>query len=371
MSLDQSLASRFLDLPQPKNTHLATYIWIDGSGEGLRSKTRTLYMTCNDPSDLPDWNFDGSSTDQSTGKDSDVYLMPKATFKDPFLPGDNILVMCDTYGPSGKPTETNKRLSCFNIQERAKSSKPWFGIEQEYSILDADGHPFGWPKGGFPGPQGPYYCGVGTGCVFGRLIMDCHYKACLYAGLKICGTNTEVKPSQFEYQIGPCEGTAIGDELWVSRYILHRIAEEFKVKVTFDPKPVEGNWNGAGAHCNFSTLEMRADGGIEMIHKAIEDLGRTHDVHIKHYDPKSGEDNRRRLTGLHETSSIYDFSSGVANRGASIRIPRQVNKDGKGYLEDRRPSANCDPYEVAEALVRTCVLHDWGSEDSCSDDGLK
>ena len=371
MTLDQSVAKRFLDLEQPSGTRLATYIWIDGTCEGLRSKTRTLYERHNDPNDLPDWNFDGSSTNQSVGNDSDVYLKPVAIFKDPFLPGDNILVMCDTYGPCGKPTDSNKRQSCNSVMERAKSTKPWFGIEQEYSILDQDGVPFGWPKGGFPAPQGPYYCGVGTGRVFGRLVMDCHYKACLYAGLKVSGTNVEVKPSQFEYQIGPCEGMDIGDQMWVSRYILHRVAEEFNVKVTFDPKPVEGNWNGAGAHCNFSTLEMRSEGGIAVIQKAIEDLSRTHDLHIKHYDPKGGEDNRRRLTGQHETASIYDFSSGVANRGASIRIPRQVNKDGRGYLEDRRPSANCDPYEVAEALIRSCVLRDWGSEDSSSDDGIK
>lgn len=371
MSFDQTIANRFLDLPQPPNKFLATYIWIDGTGENLRSKTRTLSERCVDPKELPVWNFDGSSTNQSLGKDSDVYLKPVAIFKDPFIPGDNFLVMCDTYGPEGKPVETNKRHSAMITMELAKSSKPWFGIEQEYSILDADGHPYGWPKGGFPGPQGPYYCGVGTGRVLGRMVMDCHYKACLYAGLTIAGTNVEVKPSQFEYQIGPCEGIDIGDQLWVSRYILHRVAEDFNIKVTFDPKPVAGNWNGAGAHCNFSTLEMREEGGIAVINQAIKDLSTTHDLHIKRYDPSGGEDNQRRLTGLHETASIYDFSSGVADRGASIRIPRQVNKDGKGYLEDRRPSANCDPYEVSEALVRSCVLRNWDGVDSSPKDGSK
>ena len=362
---------RFINLPQPSSVCLATYVWIDGSGEGLRGKTKTVYEFPKSVEELPVWNFDGSSTGQSTGRDSDIYLKPVAMYRDPFMPGDNILVMCETYGPSGKPTESNKRHSCLSVMDRTKSSKPWFGIEQEYTIYDLDGHPLGWPKGGYPGPQGPYYCAVGADKIFGRVIMDAHYKACLYAGIKISGTNAEVMPSLFEYQVGPCEGIEISDQLWMSRYILHRIAEDFKVKISLDPKPVPGDWSGAGAHCNFSTVEMRSEGGIKKIHRAIEELSKQHHIHIKHYDPKGGEDNMRRLTGHHETATIYEFSSGVAHRGASIRIPRQVNKDGKGYLEDRRPSANCDPYEVTEALLRTCVLQDWGPDDSSSEEGSK
>jgi glutamine synthetase len=97
------------------------------------------------------------------------------------------------------------------------------------------------------------------------------------------------------------------------------------------------------------------------IEAAIEALGKEHKRHIVVYDPRDGQDNARRLTGLHETSSVHEFSAGVANRGASIRIPRQVGEDGKGYLEDRRPSSNCDPYRVTEAIVRTTVLHDWNT----------
>lgn len=92
------------------------------------------------------------------------------------------------------------------------------------------------------------------------------------------------------------------------------------------------------------------------IEKAIERLSKHHERHIQAYDPKQGKDNERRLTGFHETSSIHDFSAGVANRGASIRIPRHVAEEGKGYLEDRRPSSNCDPYSVSEVLVRTVCL---------------
>ena len=93
-----------------------------------------------------------------------------------------------------------------------------------------------------------------------------------------------------------------------------------------------------------------------VIEEAIERMSKHHARHIAAYDPNQGKDNARRLTGRHETSSIHDFSAGVANRGASIRIPRQVAADGQGYLEDRRPSSNCDPYSVTEIIVTTAVL---------------
>nr|MBO0672096.1 glutamine synthetase [Acinetobacter baumannii] len=216
----------------------------------------------------------------------------------------------------------------------------------------------GWPKNGFPGPQGPYYCGVGTNKVFGREVVEAHYRACLYAGINIAGTNAEVMPAQWEFQVGPCEGITIGDDLWMARFLLHRVAEDFDVVVSFDPKPIPGDWNGAGNHTNFSTKAMREENGIKAIEDAIERLRINHKRHIMAYDPKQGKDNERRLTGKHETSSIHDFSAGIANRGASIRIPRQVAEEKMGYLEDRRPSSNCDPYVVSEALVRTICLEE-------------
>lgn len=346
---------KYFSLQQQEKVQ-AMYVWIDGSGEGLRTKTKTLSEEPKSPEDLPIWNFDGSSTGQAEGHNSDVYLYPVALYKDPFRGGKNKLVLCETYKYNKKPTETNRRITCNKVMEKAKDQQPWFGIEQEWTLLDHDRHPFGWPKSGFPGPQGPYYCGVGANKVYGRDIVESHYRAMLYSGITCSGTNAEVMPAQWEFQVGPTEGISMGDELWIARFMLHRVAEDFGLIVSLDPKPMEGDWNGAGAHTNFSTKAMREPNGIVAIEKAIEKLSKQHVRHIKAYDPREGKDNERRLTGRHETSSIHDFSAGVANRGASIRIPRQCGEEKCGYLEDRRPASNCDPYSVTEALVRTVCL---------------
>jgi glutamine synthetase len=364
VTLDKTMLQHYFELPQPDGQVQVMYVWIDGTGENVRAKSRTLNFEPKCPEECPVWNFDGSSTGQAEGSNSDVYLHPVALFKDPFRREKNKLLLCETFKYNKKPTETNRRYTCRQSMTKSADSHPWFGIEQEYTLLDRDGHPFGWPKNGFPGPQGPYYCGVGADKVYGRDIVEAHYRACLYAGINISGTNAEVMPAQWEYQVGPCEGIEMGDHLWMSRFILHRVAEDFGVVVSLDPKPMPGDWNGAGAHCNFSTEAMRKEGGLQDIEKAIERLSKEHDRHIRAYDPNQGKDNARRLTGRHETSSIHDFSAGVANRGASIRIPRQVGEEGFGYLEDRRPSSNCDPYVVTEVLVRTTILNDWTEEDN-------
>lgn len=347
--------AKYLALPQPDNLVQAEYVWIDGDG-GLRCKTTTMDLPASGQvtvADCKEWNFDGSSTNQAAGTDSDVFLRPAAVFKDPFRGGKNVLVLAECYNADGSPNKTNFRYACKKAMDAAAAHKPWFGIEQEYTLFDADGiSPYGWPKGGFPGPQGPYYCGVGTGRVFARDIVEAHYRCCLYAGVTISGVNAEVMPSQWEYQVGPCEGIDMGDHLTMSRFLLHRVTEEWGIKVSFHPKPLKGDWNGAGAHTNYSTEATRQPGGIKAIHQYIEKLGKRHNEHIAVY----GEDNDMRLTGRHETGHIGSFSSGVAHRGASIRIPRHVEATGQGYLEDRRPASNIDPYRVTGIIVETTLL---------------
>jgi len=228
--------------------------------------------------------------------------------------------------------------------------EPWFGLEQEYTMLDLNDRPYGWPPNGYPAPQGPYYCGVGAGKVVQRDIVEAHYRACLYAGIKISGINAEVMPAQWEFQVGPCVGIEMGDQLWVARYLLHRIAEEFGVKISVHPKPIPGDWNGAGLHTNFSTKEMRdPENGMKAIEAAIQKLGTRHAEHIAVY----GEENEKRLTGKHETGRIDQFTYGVANRGSSIRIPREVAAKGYGYFEDRRPASNADPYQITGIIMET------------------
>lgn len=350
--LDQKVYDRYMDLDQGDSIQ-AEYVWIGGSGQDLRCKTRTLPNKKYQVKDLPEWNFDGSSTKQAPGDDSEVILYPAAIFKDPFRGGNNILVLCDCYQPDGTAIPSNTRKDCARVMKEAEAHVPWFGIEQEYTLFHADNTtPFGWPKGGFPGPQGPYYCGAGANSAFGRPAVEAHYRACLYSGINISGINAEVMPGQWEYQVGPCTGIESGDHLWMSRYILLRVCEDFGINVSWDPKPIPGDWNGAGCHTNYSTKKMREDGGMAEIISAVEKLAVKHDVHIAAY----GTGNERRLTGLHETASMDKFTYGVANRGASVRIPRTAEKEGKGYFEDRRPSSNMDPYVVTGRIVKTTIL---------------
>jgi glutamine synthetase len=307
---------------------------------------------------VPKWNYAGSSTGEAPEEDSELVLKPCRIFRDPFRPRsdnlDNILVMCDTYTPSGEPLPTNTRAIAMKAFEGRENEEIWFGLEQEFTLFNLDERtPLGWPENGFPTrPQGPYYCSVGPENSFGRHITDAHYKACLYAGIDISGTNGEVMPGQQEYQVGPCVGIDAGDQLMMSRYILMRVCEDFQVHCTLHPKPiVDGDWNGAGMHTNVSTKSMREEGGLEVIKSAIYKLGAKHAEHIN----VDGEGNNLRLTGKHETASIEDFTFGVANRGASVRIGRDTEAQGKGYFEDRRPSSNADPYLVTGKIMETIM----------------
>jgi glutamine synthetase len=286
---------------------IAEYVWIDGTGINVRSKSRTLPGVVSDVSELPQWNFDGSSTEQATTENSEITLKPVAMFPDPFRGGDNILVMCSTYKFADaekttlEPANTNFRHFSEPIFDAGKDEHPWFGIEQEYTLFEVTNAftkwPLGWPEGGYPPAQGPYYCSVGATTCFGRVVMDLHYKACLAAKITISGTNGEVMPGQWEFQIGPCEGIDIGDHLVMARYLLGRVTEDLNIGLDFHPKPLAGDWNGAGCHTNYSTQAMREEGGLKDIHAAIECLEKTHSEHIEIY----GTGNEMRLTGKHET----------------------------------------------------------------------
>ncbi|MDP6500352.1 MAG: glutamine synthetase GlnII [Candidatus Marinimicrobia bacterium] len=329
----------------------AEYIWIDGHQPTakLRSKTKIIDGPISSVDKIPIWGFDGSSTMQAEGTDSDCMLKPVYFVPDPIRSGDNILVMNEVCLPDGSVHKSNTRTRLVEIAEKYKDHDPWFGIEQEYTFFIGRS-PLGWPEGGYPAPQGPFYCGVGADEVFGRDIVEEHMEACLEAGIAFSGINAEVMPGQWEFQVGPVGATDAGDQLWLARWLLYRIAEEYGVNATLHPKPVKGDWNGAGAHTNFSTKAMRENGGIKVVEAACEALGKKHEEHIAVY----GAHNEERLTGLHETCSIHEFRYDKNDRGASIRIPMATVNAGCGYLEDRRPSANMDPYLVCAALIETC-----------------
>jgi glutamine synthetase len=324
----------------------AEYIWIDGTEPTplLRSKTKII----DSPSELPIWGFDGSSTNQAPGKASDCVLKPVFSCSDPIRGGDSLLVMCEVLYTDMTPHKTNTRAALVDTVDKYGDQEPLFGIEQEYTLFRGS-RPLGFPdSGGYPGPQGPYYCGVGADDIYGRPLVEKHLDVCLQAGLSLSGINAEVMPGQWEFQVGPLPPLEVSDQLWIARWLLHRLGEEFGISVTLDPKPVRGDWNGAGAHTNFSTASMRQS--YADVVKAAEALGEKAEEHVANY----GHDIEHRLTGEHETAPWHEFSYGVSDRGASVRIPWQVEKDGKGYIEDRRPNANADPYVVTRLIVDTC-----------------
>jgi glutamine synthetase len=322
----------------------AEYIWIDGAEptRKLRSKTKILKTG----QEAPTWGFDGSSTNQAMGHASDCVLKPVFTCPDPVRGGDDKLVMCEVLLTDMTPHPTNTRAACAETSKKYAAHDTWFGIEQEYTFFDGI-KPLGWPDNGFPAPQFGYYCGVGADEVFGRDIVEEHMDACLKAGLKFAGINAEVMPAQWEFQIGPGSALEASDHLWVARWLLYRIAEDHGVSATLSPKPVKGDWNGAGAHTNFSTKEMRAS--FDACVKAAEALKEKHALHIANY----GFGIEERLTGKHETCSYKEYKYGVSDRGASVRIPWQVAQEKKGYIEDRRPCANMDPYVVTRLITDT------------------
>ena len=329
------------------------YIWLDGYNpeQNIRSKTKVI-----DPSeledgikveDLPVWSFDGSSTKQALGDNSDCLLQPVSLIKDP-TKTNSYVVLCEVLNADWSPHKSNTRHKLRKLNNSTDKHQFWFAFEQEYVLTNVQGKPLGFPTIGYPRPQGEYYCAIGTQNVEGRDVVEEHLDLCLDAGLDMTGINAEVMIGQWEYQLMGKNPLEAADNLIFSRYLLIKTMERYQVVVDLKPKPVEGDWNGSGMHVNFSTKETREEGGKEMFESICDSLGFYHDEHIAVY----GAENEKRLTGLHETQSIDKFSYGISDRGSSIRIPiSTVKNDWKGYLEDRRPASNGDPYLILEKLV--------------------
>jgi glutamine synthetase len=324
------------------------YIWLDGyqPTQSLRSKTKVVSNFSGKVEDAPQWCFDGSSTQQAPGGSSDCLLKPVFVCRDPGRTGDGWLVMSEVLDHTGTPHRTNGRATIHD-----DDNDFWFGFEQEYAIWDPETkRPLGFPAEGYPAPQGPYYCSVGSGKAVGREIVEEHLELCLQAGLNVEGINAEVMMGQWEFQVFAKGAKEAGDQVWVARYLLERVAEKYGMSINWHCKPVKGDWNGSGMHANFSNTILRTCGSKDV----YDAVCRAFEPRIKAHIDVYGADNDQRLTGLHETQSIDKFSYGVSDRGASIRIPVATVENGwKGWLEDRRPASNADPYMVASAIITT------------------
>jgi len=315
------------------------YVWLDGYTPVANLRGKTLVKDFDKfptLADLPNWGFDGSSTRQAEGHTSDCVLKPVASYPDP-TKKNGVLVLSEVYLPDGTPHVTNARATILDDPDT------WFGFEQEY-FLFKDGVPLGFPQNGYPYPQGKYYTGVGYENVgdLAREIVDTHLDLCLDCGINHEGINAEVAKGQWEFQIFGKGSKTAADQVWMARYLLLRLCESYGVDVNFHCKPLgkDVDWNGSGMHSNFSTKHMREVGGKEYFEELMAAFDKYKNEHIAVYGP----DNHLRLTGLHETQSIDKFNYGIANRGASVRVPHSfVNNGYKGYLEDRRPNSQGDP----------------------------
>lgn len=332
-----------------RTTRHLEYIWLDGNNpQQIRSKTKIMEFG-NSPKleDFPEWSFDGSSTNQAVTENSDLKLVPVEFCNNPFKEY-GFIVLCEVMHMDDTPHESNSRAKLREVIENLGDPDTLYGWEQEYFVFDhKTDNPIGWtgdnerPKK----PQGDFYCGNGSDNVRGRDLSEEHAKACDFTDLKISGINAEVALGQWEYQIGPVKALEGCDQLWISRFLLERISENYDHYISYHPKPFEGNdWNGSGMHVNFSTGEMRDEKSLELCELICKRIGKRTAEHIEAY----GVDNEKRLTGENETSSIHEFSYGISDRTASIRISPSF-----AYIEDRRPAANANPYDVVIELLKS------------------
>lgn len=327
------------------------YVWLDGytPEPNLRSKVKVIKKEYVELSDVPEWNFDGSSTLQAEGSSSDCILKPVRLYKNRKIK-DRVYVLCEVMNSDGTPHETNERAKLGE-----EDFELWFGFEQEYFIREGKNKPI-LGHGNTYGlePQGKYYCGVGSNVV-GRNLVEEHLDFCLEYGINITGINAEVAIGQWEFQVFG-EGKLKGcDDLWMSRYFLEKISEKYGYQIEYNPKPIRtGEWNGSGLHTNFSTKKMREIGGEKYFNSLFSALDARREIHINNY----GSENEYRLTGRFETQSIDKFTWGVSDRGASIRVPKSTAESWKGYLEDRRPASNANPYNIAKVISKTIKMAD-------------
>lgn len=349
---------------------LAEYIWLCGANthHDIRGKVRFLNVeAAPQPAVLnkdvaalravfPEWSFDGSSTGQAKGLNTEIIVRAVRAFRHPYPSSttfSSYVVLCECFDPTGvQPTSDNTRTIADKVFKQALGEEPWFAFEQEYVIMDRKtGRPYQWPENGFPAPQGPYYCSYGP-TAWGREFAEEHAAKCTEMGVTISGLNAEVLPSQWEYQVGPCTGIEAGDHAVVARWVMLRVLERHGLDASFHSKPVKGDWNGSGMHTNFSTTSTRVAGtGLAAIELYAQNLSTSHFRDVAVY----GDDNDQRLSGHHETSSWKTFAFGYGTRHTSLRIPMQCKNAGSGYFEDRRPSASADPYLVSSRLFASAL----------------
>lgn len=371
-------------------TIIAEYLWLDSKNH-MRSKQKTIFVEqSNDMFYLnnnlnfeqkqemlkyfPKWSFDGSSTGQSTTNDSELILKPVHVIKHPLPITKNqimFLVLCEVFYDDVSPHDTNHRSICnsyYTNHNKIFNKEAWFGLEQEFFFFDKHTKkPYMWTTKKTLNPeQGEYYCGINRSFPKEREIMNELYTLCLKHGIPMCGTNQEVAPSQWEYQIGPSTAPYIGDYMIFAKYILFSLCEKHDLYAVFNPKPILGKWNGSGCHVNISTNETRSNFETEIyksqrnptqntdislnkttpaliaIHNIIERMRENHTDFIE----LLGTTNKNRLDGNCETSHYSTFTKGIGTRDTSVRIPKQTIQNGFGYFEDRRPGANVDYYKV-------------------------
>jgi glutamine synthetase len=325
------------------------YVWLDGHEPTVNLRTKAQLVDSasitEDVSSIPEWGFDGSSTNQAEGHFSDCILKPVRLYNNPFV-ADAYFVLCEVLNADRSVHISNTRA----LIDEVTSAEFWFGFEQEYVLMTTNGRPLGFPDGGYPEPQGPYYCAVGTDNVAGREIIDEHWALCLEAGIGVSGINAEVMLGQWEFQVFGKSALRACDDLVMARFMLARVTERYGVVANLDPRPISGDWNGSGMHSNFSFDYLRDVGGEEYIKALAGGFAPFHKEHLAVY----GAGNERRLTGAHETASIDKFTFGASDRGASIRIPIwTITHDWKGYLEDRRPASDGDPYLIVNRIMET------------------